>query len=305
MTGVETVTHVRPRMGTLLAVSLPANLDTASGYVRAVFETASAWEQAMSRHRPDSTLSRVNARAGRAAVRSADLANVLRIARELSRVTDGAFDPTVAPVLDLWRRAARAGRRPAPRRARAALSRVDWRGIGIDRGRVSLRRHGMALDLGAIGKGFALDRITARLRSDGCRAALLNFGESSLAAIGPQQAEPWEVVLRHPLGGFAGGFRLRDRQACSTSGTFGQTLQLGSHFVSHVVDPRTGRPLRNRAQATVLGSSAAVAEAASTAMLVLGRERMHDIADRLGLDACWIDASGIHTTPGFPLRRLG
>ena len=304
MTGVETATHVRPRMGTLLAVSLPANLGgTTSGYVRAVFETASAWERVMSRHRPDSTLSRLNARAGRAAVRSEDLANVLRITRELSQATEGAFDPTVAPVLDLWRRAARAGRRPALHRARTALSRVDWRGIAIDRVRVSLQRHGMALDLGAVGKGVALDRIIARLRLDGCRAALLNFGESSLAAIGPQQEAPWEVVLRHPLGGFAGSFGLRD-QACSTSGTFGQTLQLGSHRISHIVDPRTGRPLRHRAQVTVLGSSAAITEGVSTALLVLGRERMHDIADRLELEACWIDASGIHTTPCFPLRRL-
>src|SRR5262249_42334886 len=112
------------------------------------------------------------------------------------------------------------------------------------------------------------------------------------------------VLLRHPTGGFVGEFALGGR-ACSTSATFGQTIGTGSRAVSHVLDPRTGRPLPEPAQVTVLARSAAVAEAASTALLVLGRAAMDAMAQRLDIDACWVDRSGIYTTPWFPLRRVG
>jgi len=110
-------------------------------------------------------------------------------------------------------------------------------------------------------------------------------------------------VLRHPARGVVGEFPLEGR-ACSTSATFGQTLKAGSRRVGHVLDPRTGRPVRVMAQVTVLARSAAVAEAASTALLVLGRSSVATLAARLNLDACWVDRAGVFTTPRFPLHRL-
>jgi len=108
------------------------------------------------------------------------------------------------------------------------------------------------------------------------------------------------LLLRHPAGGFVGEFSLGSR-ACSTSATFGQTLRAGSRRVGHVLDPRTGRPVRSAALVTVLARSAAVAEAASTALLVLGRSAVDAMARRLNIDACWVDRSGVYTTPRFPL----
>ena len=122
-------------------------------------------------------------------------------------------------------------------------------------------------------------------------------------AIGGRDPGRWEIVLRHPLDGFAGRFRLSDR-ACSTSATFSQTLSVGSTVLSHVVDPRTGHPLRTTAQVTVVASSATIAEALSTALLVLGRAHVHEVAERFEVEVCWIDESGIDTTPRFGLRRL-
>jgi thiamine biosynthesis lipoprotein len=292
-------------MGTLLAVCIPAGRPGAEDpYVRAAFETARTCEEAMSRHQPDSDLSRLNRVAGQPdGVVSPELAAALRLARELAACTDGAFDPTVAPVLELWRRAAHLGARPGRRRLRAALDHVGWPAMKIAGTRVALARRGMAVDLDAFAKGCALDRISMRLRNDGCGAALLNFGESSLLAIGRPPASQWTVALRHPLGGFAGEFPLKDR-ACSTSATFGRPLRVGGARVSPVVDPSTGQPLRSVAQVTVLARSAAVAEALSTAILVAGRSVMEDTARRLDVDACWIDPAGTHTTPWFPLRRL-
>lgn len=257
----------------------------------------------MSRHDPASDLSRLNGRAAmRTPLRSAELAPVLRTACELSHRLDGAFDPTVAPVLDLWRRAARCGTPPSRAALRRARCRVGAQSIRVTDTLIVLERRGMSLDLGALGKGLALDAIAAALRRDGCRSGLLNFGESSLLAIGRPPGRRWRVVLRNPFGGFAGEFALGGR-ACSTSATLGQRLRVGGRVLGHIIDPRTGHPLRRAAQVTVLARSAAVAEAVSTALLVLGRHAVDGIAARMAVDVCWIDRDGVYTTPWFLLRR--
>lgn len=304
------VTYVRPRMGTLLAATFAgADRDAAMRWADIAFTTATHCERVMSRHDRDSDLSRLN-QEGMCDSRA--LASALRRARVLAEKTDGAFDPTVGPLIDVWRRAGRRGTVPSRRALARARVRVDWsaiqlhrcdlRAIRADRSCVTLARDGVALDLGAIGKGLALDRITARLRRAGCRSAILNFGESSIVALGPAPRGEWTVALRHPRGGFAGEFTLRDR-ACSTSGTMGQTVTVGRRRASHVIDPRSGTPLRGVAQATVIARSAAVAEAASTALLVLGPGAMNRLAKQLHVEACWIDAGNVTTTPDFGLRR--
>jgi thiamine biosynthesis lipoprotein len=283
-------------MGTLLALTVPT---TEQRHVAMTFDTARRWERALSRHDPASALRRL-ARPGSTShaggfVVSAELARALRIARTLAQRTDGAFDPGVGAALALWREATCAGRAPSARALRAATRHRAWDALEIRGARVELKRSGIELDLGGIGKGLALDRITCRLRRAGCTAAILNFGESSLVAIGH-----WRVYLRHPRGGFAGQFDLHDR-ACSTSGTYGHFLSIGRRRVSHVVDPRTGQPLRALAQVTVISRSAAVAEALSTACLVLGRQSVARIARRFRVEVCWIDRRGFITTPRFPL----
>jgi thiamine biosynthesis lipoprotein len=293
-------------MGTLLAATLPVGEPAAHArHVEAVFQTAAVCEDVMSRHRPDAGVSRLNAHAGDpAGIIAPELARVLALARRLSAATEGAFDPTVTPVFEVWRRASERGRVPSARRLRDSLALVGCPGITIAGSRVSLQRPGMAVDLGGLGKGLALDRIAARLRRDRCGSAMLNFGESSLLGVGRPPKGRWTVVLRHPAGGFVGEFPLTGR-ACSTSATFGQTLGTRSRYIGHVLDPRTGWPVRVRAQVTVLARSAAVAEAASTALLVLGLASVDALARRLNIDACWVDHAGLYVTPRFPLQRLG
>src|SRR5262249_22811753 len=264
VTGAHTRTYVRPRMGTLLAATMPAGDPSVDArHVDVIFHVAGVCEAVMSRHRSDAEVSRLNKRAGDpAGVVSVELAEVLGLARTLAAATDGAFDPTVAPVLNVWRRAGDRGRSPGAGRLREALALVGWQQIAVRGSRVALGRPGMAIDLGGFGKGVALDRIAARLRSEGCRSVILNFGESSLVAMGRPPTGRWTVLLRHPTGGFVGEFALGGR-ACSTSATFGQTIGTGSRAVSHVLDPRTGRPLPVPAQVTVLARSAAVADGRS------------------------------------------
>lgn len=161
----------------------------------------------------------------------------------------------------------------------------------------------MALDLGGIGKGWAADRIAGALARLQGLSALVNFGESTLVAVGQDwKGKGWPVLLRHPLGGIAGWFTLAEG-ACSTSGSLGRGWRVGRRSLGHVIHSRSGRPLSRPAQVTVLARSGAVAEAASTALLVLGRSALGRVGRRLKVEACWIDPAGIVTTERFRLHR--
>ena len=300
------VTRVRPRMGTLLAVTLRVEARQGrredSDAFGLAFDIARRAEALLSAHDPTSALNEVNRRAGRDAVVSRALATTMRAARRLAEDTAGAFDPTVGAVLRLWRRAAGTGRCPSRREVARARDAVDWRAIDVRGCRTRIARRGVSLDLGAFGKGVALDAIAREL---GPRrvTGVLNFGESSLRAVGACPAGGWRVLLRHPRRGFAGSFTLREG-ACSTSGTYGTRARIASRTIGHVVDPRTGWPVRAHAQVTALAASAAVAEAASTALLVLGPGALDDIAHCLGIEACWIDSKEVRTTRGFVLEAM-
>jgi thiamine biosynthesis lipoprotein len=232
---------------------------------------------------------------------SRELAGAMRLARRLARATAGAFDPTVGALLDLWRRAARRGRSPSRSDVARACDAVDWRVIDVSGDRTALARRGVSLDPGAFGKGVALDAIARTLGRRRVRG-VLNFGESSLRVVGTSPVDGWRVVLRHPGGGFAGCFVMRDG-ACSTSATYGAAGRVGTRRVGHVVDPRTGWPVRAHAQVSVLAASAAVAEAASTALLVLGPDALDRVADQLRVEACWLEGRHVRTTRGFALER--
>src|SRR5690348_2680048 len=160
---VPEVTRVRPRMGTLLAITVRrdrARTTPVSERVFAdAFEVARRVESALSAHDPASALSELNRKAGRGAVASPELAGALRQARRLARATEGAFDPTIGTLLDLWRRAARADCLPSPSDVARARAAVDWRLIAVTGDRTALARRGVRLDLGAFGKGVALDAI--------------------------------------------------------------------------------------------------------------------------------------------------
>ncbi len=292
-------------MGTLLAVTIRRDGARATPVHEDVFadafEVARRLESVLSAHDPASALSEANRKAGRGDVVSHELACALRRARRLAHLTEGAFDPTVGPLLDLWRGATRTERLPLPSDVARACAAVDWRVIAVTRDRTALARHGVRLDLGAFGKGVALDAIAGALRRRRV-SGVLNFGESSLRVVGTSRVGGWRVLLRHPSGGFVGSFVLHDG-ACSTSATYGAAGRVGARRIGHVVDPRTGWPVRAHAQVTVLAATAAVAEAASTALLVLGPGALDRLAGRLGVEACWVEGRRLRTTRGFALER--
>ena len=290
-------------MGTWLALSFAPGSGEHTRLPSIAFDLAAKLDRRMSRHDAGSDLSRVNRRAGTAgSLRAPELARILRLATRFCRRLDGAFDPTIGPLVDLWRSAATSGRRPSQRALDEARARVGPGVLRIAGDRVALARKGAALDLDGFGKGLALDRIAAALRHACAGPGILNFGESSLIAVGRIPRRGWPVLLRDPFGGFAAWLSLREG-ACSTSSTIGRPIVIGGAPVGDIIDPRTGEPALRRAQVTAIAASAAAAEAISTALLVLGREAVDEVARRMAADVCWIDRRGVHTTARFPLAR--
>jgi len=231
-----------------------------------------------------------------------ELARILADAAALARRTEGSFDPTVWPLVALWREARRAGRLPAPERLAAARERVGFEGIEVAGGRARLAREGMGLDLGGFAKGWTLDRLGEILAQHGFDRALLSYGQSSLLALGaPEDAPAWRLAVRDPRGGFAGVARLADR-SLSVSESFGESALVEGRRLGHIIDPRSGRPLDRRAAAVVVAPSGAAAEAWSKALLVLPRERAFAmLRDEPGVEALLLDDEGHrHATPAFP-----
>lgn len=297
MTAPRVIIRVRPRMGTVLALTIHGPRPHAEQAARRAFALVARLERLMSGFLPESALSRINRAAERPVIVPAELARALRDARRLAGLTGGGFDPTIAPLAALWREAATRGAPPSPAALRRGRARVGWRALILSGRRVRLGQAGMALDLGGIAKGWAADRLGEAIARWRGLSALVNFGESTLLAVGHGS---WPVLLRHPIRGVAGWFPL-SRGACSTSASLGRVWRVGRRTVGHVIDPRSGRPLTRPAQVTVLAPSAAGAEAASTALLVLGRGALRGVSRRLGVEACWLDAEGVTATEGFRL----
>ncbi len=223
-------------------------------------------DAALSDWRPQSELSRLNDAAGgppRAV--SADLLGALERSIAIANASRGAFDPTVGPLVALWREARQRGRLPEKSAIDAALPLVHWQKIELDRPHRTARlaEPGMRVDLGAIGKGIACDEALAILRAKGCASALVELGGDLAVGEPPPGEKAWKV---------AAGSHLVDvaRQAVSSSGDSAQRLEIGEVRYSHVVDPRTGIGVVGGLTTTVIADDGATADGLSTAAGVLG-----------------------------------
>jgi FAD:protein FMN transferase len=270
--GLTLVREVHYAMATLLDVQLYHKEPKAGlRLIRQACQEARRLEVLLSRHTPESELSRLNNHAGQGPIAvSPELFDLLQTAQHWAQWSRGAFDPTVGTLLHLWRRAGNRGQVPANDCIQAALQVSGWAKLRlIQPTLVELTKAGMQLDLGGIGKGYAVDRMGDLLRRHGVHHALINFGESSLLAIGTRPDErPWPIAIRG-LGGAvsAAEIAIQDR-AIGTSASFGQVFSLGGRPLSHVIDPRHGHPLQEPLAVTVVTPTATAGEALATALLV-------------------------------------
>jgi len=230
-------------------------------------------EAALTVFRETSDLVRLNRHAALAPVAaSPELFALLALCRDLHQETEGAFDITSTPLSRTWGFLARAGRLPAPAEITAARARVGMDHVELDEARrtVRFRRPEMELNLGSIGKGYALFRMAEVLRRAGVAEALLSAAGSSVLALGGR-GRGFRIDLRSRLvrRSRLGALWLRDG-ALGTSGAGEQFVEVDGVRYGHVLDPRTGWPASGVLSATVVAADPALADALSTAFLVGG-----------------------------------
>lgn len=271
-----------------------------------------ALEQQLSYFRSDSELAVINRTAALGPVPvEPRLFELLQLVLRMCAETGGAYDVTAAPLWELWGFAQRAGRVPNEEEIAAALSRVGSQWVELDAARktIHFRREGVRLNLGSIGKGYALDRCAERLRRAGIDDFLMHGGYSSMIARGshvlpgaraaapgsagaapqptamPQPIEQptsgWIVGIRHPLRPErrVAEIRLADR-ALSTSGAWAQSFWHEGRRYGHILDPRTGWPAEGVLSATAIAPTASLAEALSTALYVLGLQAAREYCEQ-------------------------
>ncbi len=285
-----------PRMGTMFRIEMySADAAQASKAAEAAFARAEELEQIMSDYRPDSELMRV-AREGAEAPFpvSSDLYDVLAKSIWTSELSGGVFDVSIGPVVNIWRAARKSGRLPDPRDIAKAKALVDYRNIELDptHHTVFLKRAGMLLDLGAIGKGYAADQMLAVLESQGIRQAMVQAGGEVVVGEPPPGSSGWKVGVDSAdadAGGGAPCTLLLRTAAVSTSGDEHQFLELNGHRYSHVIDPATGWALEGESSTTVIAKESVTADALCTAFSLMSVEDGMRAAEALpGVSVLWV-----------------
>lgn len=234
-----------------------------------------ALEEQLSFYREDSDIRMLNVVAAHRPVYvEPRLFRLLDRARELSDRTDRAFDPAVAPLLHAWGLTGAGGRVPTPEELDAALQCSGFHQVELDPEALTIRfrREGVSLDLGAIGKGYAIERVADLIRDYEVPGALLHGGTSTAYAVGGQpDGTAWQIALRDPTGASASlaTVPLRDL-ALSVSASHGKSFTVGGEEYGHVLDPQAGRPVTGALLAAVRCASATDSDALSTALLVRG-----------------------------------
>lgn len=293
-------------MATTIAVEAPASqIDRAAAIVFGVFRDV---DSRMSEWKDTSPLAAVNHAAGVApAPVPPDLRALLHRAIDIGDMTGGAFDVTWAALWGLWDFNAEAPRPPTDDAIAPRLELIDYRLVRIDdhEGTVFLPRPGMLLGLGGIAKGYALDRAAEALRREGIRSFLLSAGGQVLVGEPRAGLRPWRIGVRDPRGDTDDYFtRLEITNASiSTSGDYERYFIADGVRYHHVLDPRTGRPARGLRSVAVVSRDATLADALSTALMVIGPEKGLALVRKTpGVEALMVDEQGrVHASPG--LRR--
>jgi thiamine biosynthesis lipoprotein len=259
----------------------------------------------------DGELAKLNAAlaAGESFNATPELVDVLQRAAEVYRASEGAFDPAIAPMVEHWGFHDGEQTPQAPSASQLqnwSAAHATFADLQIDGHRIQSKRRDAMLDLGAIGKGYAVDRAVDMLRRSGIRNALVNAG-GNLRVIGQRPGYPWRIAIRHPRTKEPlARIELQGDESVATSGDYERSGELNGKRIHHLLDPRSGQPVLHTQSITVFASNATLADAASTALFIAGPDRWLDLAKRLKLTGVVrVDADGkVQATRSLQSRLL-
>ncbi|WP_255322909.1 FAD:protein FMN transferase [Lysobacter sp. K5869] len=300
-------------MGTTWSVKLIASASMLIALERGIQARLDEVVAQMSTWEADSDISRYNrADAGSLHALPAPFAEVLDAALALAADTDGAYDPTIGPLTDLWGFGPARAHTQAPSDAPLAQARerVDWRRLRYDAAnRALLQPGGAYLDFSSIAKGYGVDRVADWLLAQDIGHCLVEVGGELRAHGRKPDGSPWRIAVEQPgREDEAAAVIALDGLAIATSGDYRRYFERGARRYSHTLDPRTGAPIDNAvASVTVLHERCMHADALATALTVLGARAGLAYANRRQLAALFVLREGdgfvTRTTPGFVARQ--
>ncbi len=278
-------------MGTLFRIVVySSDGDLAEAAARRAFARIERLDARLSDYRPDSELNRLSAEAAPVVV-SPDLFRVLEESVRFSRLSGGAFDVTVRPLVKLWEEAGRRGQLPAAAEMASASARVGYRKIVLNRMLRSVRTSHpeTEIDLGGIAKGYAADEALAVLAESGLTRALVDAGGDVRLGAPPAERRAWKVRIE---GDGAAGELALSNCAVATSGDLHRYREIGGIRYSHIVDPRSGQALRESRLVTVIAPDAMTADALATALSVLSIPEARALVKKVPGVAAKVSAAG-------------
>lgn len=268
-------------MGTLAsiqAVGRPGQEENLRQAIDRAFAVVDEVEARMSHYREDSLVGRINRQA---AIQPVPLDKwtwqVLRAAQQYWQVSEGAFDPTCGPLIELWKRCGKQDRLPAPEEIAAAKARTGFDRLQLNTAEqpptIRFTQPGMRIDLGGIAKGYASDLAAEELRKAGCIGGMVATAGDIRTFGRPDDDEYWQIAVQNPfVQGSLLVLSLNDA-AVSTSGNYHRFALIQGHRYSHIIDARSGWPADVTPSVTVVGPQSMGADALATAISVLGREK--------------------------------
>lgn len=262
-----------------------------------VFDRIADIEKKMSLHTDASEIAQINKHAGKeAVVVSCDTFSVIAEGLKVSRLSGGAFDMTVGPLVEAWGIGSEHPRLPPPEEIDALLPLVGYQDVLIDEGRmaVKLAEEGMMLDLGGIAKGYAADEAAKILTSHGVHKAIVNLGGNILTLGSRPDANPWRIGIQNPeaaRGEYVMVVQLTD-SSLVTSGPYERNFVLDGKVYHHILDTKSGYPVdTDMTSVSIIGKPSIIADALSTAVFSLGlSDGMALIESIDGMEAIFITA---------------
>ena len=246
--------------------------------------------------------------AGAEATANPGIVEMIRLSQWVEEKSAGCFNPAIGGLVELWGFHTSDYPIIGPPPSQAEIDRILSRhpstlDVRIDGLQLTSDNPFVQLDFGGIAKGYAVDLAVERLRELGIGNAIVNAG-GDLRAFGRHGDRPWRVAVRRPGGGTVGTVEVRGDEALFTSGNYERFRQDNLERYAHILDPRTGWPVRDVASATVIGANGVVADAAATALIVAGLSGWADVARSMGLNQVLIvdEAGRVYLTPAMEAR---
>ncbi len=254
-------------LGTFVTIAiLLENPDEGRSALLAAFDEIHRINGLMSVHNETSEVSQLN-KNGFCESISSDTKQVIERAGYFSKLSDGAFDITILPVLELWEESAHVGKLPTDMEIADRTNLVNHEDILIKDTRVQFKKSGMGITTAGIGKGYAVDKAIEALQRHGIEHALVNAGGDLRVIGGKTRSIPWKIAVRDPRNRdhIATTFQLYD-QAMATSGSYQRRF-------NDIIDPRSGKPAQGIISSTVIAETAMDADILATCLYVLGRKK--------------------------------